>query len=59
MPPDDSDNASLASIDEQFYTEAYPSKLCAFCNLSEKSFLGQVCTLYNVQCPGFHLLILF
>ena len=49
MPPDDSDNASLASIDEQFYTEAYPSKFCAFCNLSEKSFLGQVCTLYNVQ----------
>ena len=29
------------SLDEQFYTEAYPTKLCCFCNLSEKSFLGQ------------------
>ena len=28
--------------DEQTYTEAYPGKLCALCNLSEKSFLGQV-----------------
>ena len=38
---DDSETSSLASLDEQFYTEAYPSKLCCFCNLSEKSFLGQ------------------
>ena len=38
---DDSENSSVASLDEQFYTEAYPSKLCCFCNLSEKSFLGQ------------------
>ena len=38
---DDSETSSLASTDEQFYTEAYPNKLCAFCNLSEKSFLGQ------------------
>ena len=38
---DDSETSSLASLDEQFYTEAYPNKLCAFCNLSEKSFLGQ------------------
>jgi histone-lysine N-methyltransferase MLL3 len=28
-------------VDEQFYTEAYPGKLCALCNLSERSFLGQ------------------
>jgi len=38
---DDSETSSLASLDEQFYTEAYPNKLCAFCNLTEKSFLGQ------------------
>ena len=38
---EDSETSSLASLDEQFYTEAYPNKLCAFCNLSEKSFLGQ------------------
>jgi hypothetical protein len=29
------------SADEQFYAEAYPGKLCALCNLSERSFLGQ------------------
>ena len=38
---DDSEASSIASLDEQFYTEAHPNKLCAFCNLSEKSFLGQ------------------
>ncbi len=30
-----------SAADEQFYAEAYPGKLCALCNLSERSFLGQ------------------
>ena len=37
----DSEASSIASLDEQFCTEDHPNKLCAFCNLSEKSFLGQ------------------
>jgi hypothetical protein len=35
------DGGDSSAADEQFYAEAYPGKLCALCNLSERSFLGQ------------------
>jgi hypothetical protein len=35
------DGGESSAADEQFYAEAYPGKLCALCNLSERSFLGQ------------------
>jgi hypothetical protein len=35
------DGGESSAADEQFYAEAYPGKLCALCNFSERSFLGQ------------------
>lgn len=46
----DKDKQMLAPEEPPYYPEQYPGKVCAFCNLSERSQLGQG-ELLRLPCP--------